>query len=86
MGECTDRNQIDAGLGDRAHGVEVDVAGGFEDDGVADNLARGPQIVERHVVEQDRGRAMRDRLLDLRQRFAFDFDAKRVRGDTTGAL
>ena len=76
MGQRADRNQIDAGLGDCAHGLERDAAGGFEDDAPGGAITRArAHLVERHVVEQDRIGPGGQRLLDLRQRLAFDFDA-----------
>src|SRR6185437_7531844 len=58
VGEGAHADHVDAGLGDGAHGLEGDAAGGFEhhpSPGAAHRLAK---VVQAEVVEQDHVRRL----------------------------
>ena len=86
MGQRTDGDQVGAGLGDCANSVERHAAGNFELNFRSRERARLANIVERHVVEQDRVGAGFKCFLNLREGLAFDFDFERMRRDSTGTL
>ncbi len=74
MRERADGDLVDAGLGDRADGVEGDAAGGLEPGAPADERDRLAQLGEGHVVEEDRVDTGLERLADLVERLALDLD------------
>ena len=74
MREPPDRDEIDAGLGDRPGGLWRHSSGGFADRPAADHGDASLEIVERHVVEQNGVGSPRERLLELGKRIDFDLD------------
>ncbi len=74
MRQCTDRDDVDAGFGDGAHGFEIDPARGFQDRLAGRQLYGFGVHVEREVVEQQDVRLERQGFLELGDRIDFDFD------------
>ena len=79
MGERPDGDDVDAGLGDRAHRVEGHPAGCLDDDAPRDLLDAGTQVVEREVVEHDRVDPRGQDGVDLIQTVDLDLDVRGVR-------
>jgi hypothetical protein len=53
MGQSADGNQIDARRGNLCNGIERDPAGCLGDRAAGNHRHRLPQIINRHLVEQD---------------------------------
>ena len=67
MRERADGDEVDAGLGDRADGVERDAAGRLELGAAGDERDGARELGRRHVVEQDPVGAGVERLAHLRR-------------------
>ena len=80
MREPADRDQVDAGRRDRRRRRGGDAARGFGDRPAVGHGDRLPEVVDAHVVEQDRVDAERQRLLELGQRIDLDLDLDQVTG------
>src|SRR5690606_1946819 len=72
--ESADRDDVDARLGDRTHGVEAHSPGRLDDRTPRHDRETLPQLVGREVVEHDRVDTRCDDLLDLVE--AIDLDLK----------
>jgi len=79
MRQRTDGNQVDARLRDRADGLERYAARNFELNFRSRERTRFTDVLERHVVEQDRVGAGFKCFFKLRERLAFDFDFEGMR-------
>ena len=80
------RNIVDAGLGDRPHGVEAHAARRFQRNASGDELHRFAHLIERHVVEHDDIGFRRDGFAHLFEPVAFDLDLDQTRHVRTGAF
>ena len=80
MRQPAGRNQVDAGGGDCPGGLGGDAAGSFRDRPAAGHRHRLPQLLERHVVEQDGIHADRENLFKLGQRVDLDLDLDEMAG------
>ena len=86
MRQRADRNQIDAGLGDRADGFEGDVAGNFEHEPSL-RRSRAPCGCRRASCCRAGSRRRRlERFFNLRERLAFDLDSKAYAARAARAL
>src|SRR5512137_86245 len=65
VGQGSDGDVVDAGLGDGPDAVEGHVAGGLEGDAAAHEVDRLAHGLDRHVVEHDHVGARGQRLADL---------------------
>src|SRR5205814_8450092 len=80
------RDEIDAGLGDRAEGLQPHAAGGFERNPATRERDRAAQVFETHVVEQNHGGPRPGRFRHLLERVAFDLDPRQYGNARAGAL
>jgi len=80
LGEAADGNAVHAGFGDGAHGVQADVAGGFEQGAAGRAFDCAAHGVEIEIIEQDQLRTGRQRFVELVQRFHLDLHAHAVAG------
>ena len=78
VGERADRDDVDAGLGDRAHGLEGHAAGCLDRRAAGDLRDARAQVVEREVVEHDRADAGGEHGLDLLEPVDLDLDVRGV--------
>lgn len=86
MRQPTDRDQIDAGFSDLGRCLRRDPARGLGD-GAARNHRHGlSQLIDRHVVEQERVGAKRQRFFKLRQGIDFQLDLDEVADAGAGPL
>ena len=79
VGQRADRDHVDAGLGDRADGLEVDAAGCLDGRPAGDGLDAHAQLVEREVVEHDGADPRREDGFDLLEPVDLDLDVRGVR-------
>src|SRR5437868_2272231 len=89
MRDRADRDQIDAALGDAAHGFQSDAARRFDQDGgslFTDQLHGSAHLGGRHVVEHDDVGAGLQSIAQLRVASDFNFDAHQVRHAAAGQL
>jgi hypothetical protein len=70
----SDRDEVDAGLGDHGGSLEADPPRRLADRPAADHRNRAAQVVERHVVEQHGVDAGAKRLLEVGERLDLDLD------------
>ena len=74
MCKRTDRDEINARFRNGPHGREAHTTAGLGLRPAADHLHRRPQLLRRHVVEQDDVRSRGDRLGRLIQRVGLNLD------------
>lgn len=85
MGECSDRDNIDACLGNRPDSVKVYPSGSLYQRAAADQGNSLMHERNSHIVEHDDVRPCSESFLDLGERFGLDFDFKRMGDITAGA-
>ena len=84
MGEGADADHLDAGLGDGAHGLQIDAAGGFQGDLAVGHGHRALQGVGVEIVEHDDVGAVAQGLGQLVQAVDLDLDLGQVAGEGAG--
>jgi hypothetical protein len=85
VGEPTDGDEVNAGLGNLPRGLGRDAARGLANGAVTDHRDAAIEIIERHVVEQHGVDADAERFFELGECIDLDFDLDKVADVSAGA-